>query len=494
MIQEAADADYQVWLKVGQKISRATRELLKESGTSDVFKRVQSEEVDLIRSLPLEAAIKVQEWTKEGLATGERFEAITKRILDELPPITRTRAICIARTETARARSNFTQARARNVGSPGYIWHTVGDSRVRPMHAALDGTYQTWDNPPVCDVGRGGQPLHAHAGCIFNCFPGETVVRIPDDLVRVIRAPYDGRVIEIDASGTVVTATPNHPMLTQRGWIAAGEINEGDYLLQPLCDAVGMIEPDANNRVARIGELFDSLSGKAVRTPGVHFDFYGDLPNGDVDTAIVEGGLSDDVVSNLRKSVGDLDLSGASGVMIGSLHDVANVGVSSRFGEGSSLFKGELGHSDVSGLGTSANRNVVFFKALLDGVSTYAKRFGDSKDAFSGLITADDLSRVKFESVVGDMPELPFKGVHSEFSEMNRKSVGSKSDDRSRFFKGVAALYKGFRVSKLSVRNFSGHVYTLETKKGWYGVTTLNFTAKNCRCWSEPVWPEELQK
>lgn len=31
MIQEAADADYQVWLKVGQKISRATREpLLKE--------------------------------------------------------------------------------------------------------------------------------------------------------------------------------------------------------------------------------------------------------------------------------------------------------------------------------------------------------------------------------------------------------------------------------------------------------------------------------
>lgn len=169
MIQEAADADYQVWLKVGQKISRATRELLKESGTSDVFRRVQSEEVDLIRSLPLEAAIKVQEWTKEGLATGERFEAISKRILDELPPITRNRAICIARTETARARSNFTQARARNVGSPGYIWHTVGDSRVRPMHAALDGTYQTWDNPPVCDVGRGGQPLHAHAGCIFNC-------------------------------------------------------------------------------------------------------------------------------------------------------------------------------------------------------------------------------------------------------------------------------------------------------------------------------------
>lgn len=169
MLQDAADADYQVWLKVGQKISRVTRQLLKDSDTGDVFKSIQNEQVDLIRSLPLEAAQKVQAWTKEGLATGERFEAISKRIREELPGITKNRATLIARTETARARSNFTQARARNVGSPGYIWHTVGDSRVRPMHAALDGTYQSWDKPPVCDLGKGGQPLRAHAGCIFAC-------------------------------------------------------------------------------------------------------------------------------------------------------------------------------------------------------------------------------------------------------------------------------------------------------------------------------------
>ena len=169
MIQEASDIDFAVWMAVGKKISRATRKLLKESGTSDVFKALQQEQVTLIKSLPLEASQKVHGWTKEGLSKGERFEDIAKRIQSEIGIVTENRAILIARTETARARTNFTQARARNVGSPGYIWHTVGDGRVRPLHARLDGTYHDWNDPPVCDIGKGGMPLRSHPGAIFNC-------------------------------------------------------------------------------------------------------------------------------------------------------------------------------------------------------------------------------------------------------------------------------------------------------------------------------------
>lgn len=169
MLKDAGDADYSVWLSVGKKISRETRKLLKEAGTGSEFKKLQTEQIDLIKSIPLEASRKVQEWTKEGLASGERFEDIAKRIRTELVPITKTRAALIARTETARARTNFTQARAKSVGSPGYVWKTVGDGRVRPMHAALNGTYHSWDDPPVCDIGRGGQPIHAHPGAVFNC-------------------------------------------------------------------------------------------------------------------------------------------------------------------------------------------------------------------------------------------------------------------------------------------------------------------------------------
>ena len=169
MIDKASAADYAVWLKVANRLSRETRKILKTAGVGSVYQSLQSQEVDLITSIPLEAAQKVHEWTKEGLSRNDRPEQIAQRIQDELAPITRNRAVLIARTETARARSNFTQARAKAVGSTHYKWHTVGDSRVRPTHAELDGKIFSWNNPPVCDVGRGGQPLHSHPGCIFSC-------------------------------------------------------------------------------------------------------------------------------------------------------------------------------------------------------------------------------------------------------------------------------------------------------------------------------------
>ena len=168
MIIDADEADYQTWLKVGKKISNNVKRQLREP-LGAVYDQLQADEVELITSLPLEAAKKVHEWTREGLSTGQRFEEIRQRIESELPTVTRSRAVCIARTETARARSNFTQARAKAINSPGYYWRTVGDSDVRPMHKRLNGTFPKWTEPPICDVGKGGAPIRAHPGCVFNC-------------------------------------------------------------------------------------------------------------------------------------------------------------------------------------------------------------------------------------------------------------------------------------------------------------------------------------
>lgn len=168
MIDRAGAADMAVWKKVGKNLSHQTRELLKGAiGTQ--YATLQAEQVTLIKSIPLEAAKKVHEWTQDGLAKGQRFQAISDRIKTELGAATKARAVCIARTETARARTNFTRARCEAVGSRYYRWHTVGDADVRPMHAALDGTIQRWDDPPACDIGKGGVKIHASPGCVFNC-------------------------------------------------------------------------------------------------------------------------------------------------------------------------------------------------------------------------------------------------------------------------------------------------------------------------------------
>lgn len=169
MLRRASAADYGVWLSISKKISRETRRKLQDAAVGPVFNQLQRQQVDLIRSLPIEAAKKAQEWSQEALSNGERYSSVAQRIKSDLGPVTESRAICIARTETARSRTTFTQARAQAVGSTHYVWKTAGDGAVRPSHKALNNTVHAWDDPPICDVGAGGTPIRANPGCVFNC-------------------------------------------------------------------------------------------------------------------------------------------------------------------------------------------------------------------------------------------------------------------------------------------------------------------------------------
>lgn len=169
MVKRTAKIDYDTWLRVGEGISRQTRKLLKDKAVGAEYSRLQQAQIDLITSLPRQAAQDVQEWVKDGLSKGQRFDEIAKRIKKDLGAKSDSRAVLIARTETARSRSNFTRARAKDVGSTHYIWHTVGDGSVRSMHAKLDGTIQRWDDPPVCEHGRGGMPIKGNPGTVWNC-------------------------------------------------------------------------------------------------------------------------------------------------------------------------------------------------------------------------------------------------------------------------------------------------------------------------------------
>lgn len=169
MLKRVSQADYSVWLSIGESISAQTRKRLNDVTFSSTFQQLQKEQVELIKSLPLVAAEKVHEWTQAGLSKGQRYPTIAKRIREELGVVTESRAVLIARTETARARSNFTRTRAELIGSTHYIWHTVGDSTVRDGHAALDGKVFAWNDPPVSDFGKAGAPIRSHPGQVFNC-------------------------------------------------------------------------------------------------------------------------------------------------------------------------------------------------------------------------------------------------------------------------------------------------------------------------------------
>lgn len=490
MVKRTAKIDYDTWMRVGEGISRQTRKLLKSKAVGAEYSRLQQAQIDLITSLPRQAAQDVQEWVKDGLSKGQRFDEIAKRIKKDLGAKSDSRAVLIARTETARSRSNFTQARAKDVGSTHYIWHTVGDGTVRSMHAKLDGTIQRWDDPPVCEHGRGGMPVKGNPGTVWNCFTGDTLVRLDRDVRKIIRAPFDGRVVRIRTAASDVTVTPNHPMLTQRGWVAAGEINEGDYLLQPFGDAVEAVESDVNHVIARFDEIFDAVRGEVERLP-VEFDFYGDVPDGDVYVALTEGRLTFDVVAERLKHGRDLDLAGADGVMVGVVGDALHMGLSGGVGEGAALVERCPRHSEKHSGGLVSDDDVCLFKAFSNGEAIHPEFCSKGELTFPGHVTADDLGVVEFLPVVGGVA-LPLAGINAEGAELHGNDVGGVPDRLSGVFDGGTALYKGFRVLEKVSSDFLGHVYTLETSKGWYCVTSSNYIAKNCRCWAEPIFPKSM--
>ena len=164
MLAEVAARDKQAWQKVSAQMGRAIHKEIESAPTGFAMRALLADQVELITSLPREAAERVHKLAQEGLSNGTRASELAAEIM-RTGEVTKSRANCIARTETSRAATVLTRARAEWVGSTEFIWRTAGDSDVRPSHKKLNGTSHRWDKPPLCDP-----PDHyALPGAIWNC-------------------------------------------------------------------------------------------------------------------------------------------------------------------------------------------------------------------------------------------------------------------------------------------------------------------------------------
>jgi SPP1 gp7 family putative phage head morphogenesis protein len=164
MLADVSRRDQAQWNRISRTMRRSLRQEIETAPTGAALKQLLDLQVQLITSLPINAAKRVHDLAVEGLQTGDRAKELAARIL-ETGSVTVSRANLIARTETARAASTLVQVRAQHVGSTAYIWRTSGDSDVRPLHRKLNGHVFRWDDPPI--AGERGE--RAHPGCIYSC-------------------------------------------------------------------------------------------------------------------------------------------------------------------------------------------------------------------------------------------------------------------------------------------------------------------------------------
>jgi hypothetical protein len=173
MIAEVNRRNLTAWQKHTKTMSAQLRQQLATTPLGNEVGALMDVQVDLITSLPLDAAKRVHEASLEAMTVGARFSstapeiklALEKAHPDATDQWLRNRATLIARTETARVSSVLTQARATRVGSTHYIWKTAGDGNVRESHQRLDNTTQAWNEPPLSDP----PGHHSHPGQIWNC-------------------------------------------------------------------------------------------------------------------------------------------------------------------------------------------------------------------------------------------------------------------------------------------------------------------------------------
>lgn len=141
-------------------------------------------------------------------------------------------------------------------------------------------------NPcPTCE-NKNGQvfPMEEEFDSHPRCFPAGVMVSGPRATGSTARW-YIGEMIEIEtARGYFLPVTPNHPILTPEGWVSAGALAEGGYVISYSGSegsaTASIIDPNDYQAPALIEQVAVSFGGafpmSAKRMPTAAEDFHGD--------------------------------------------------------------------------------------------------------------------------------------------------------------------------------------------------------------------------
>ena len=351
---------------------------------------------------------KINTETLQGILHGESMDKIAKR-LRNVQEMNKTQAIRSARTIVTGAENKGRQDSYARAEADGIIlqkeWLATNDGRTRHSHAALDGAIvdqdKKFDNGLMYPGDPSGRPEE-----VYNCFVGETKVASDSDVVRSYKHKYDGKIISIKTAGGVqFSCTPNHPILTPNGWVAAEMLNNGDNILVTFGEqnVFGGVNPDIKHRFPRIDaihNLFNVSGGE--RAVGVSVDFHGDVATSNVEIVTQERLLGNVGYSSGRNGIDKflLKLSNKTLSSLGSLFEHFWSVCKTSFGfigckcKSLPFFKCSVGHSCEHGFGTIANRDSVLTEYSINDLPADTVIDGELLDRLSCKVFLDTIVNV----------------------------------------------------------------------------------------------------
>jgi len=392
-------------------------------------------------------------------------------------------------------------AAAKAMGVTHMQWISKRDPKVRPTHRVADGQERPigWKyQVGAFRLRFPGDPevLPEGIGEVANCFIGGTEVSAPD-VEASFRAPYVGDVITIyTVTGRVLTGTPNHPVLTERGWVALGELHESDCVISARRgEQVGTgIDPDIQGAPATLEQIHSALSIAMVghRIGRGAVNFYGDRPTGEVDVVAADRPLRFGRQPALIEQASERDFPGrreagqcfptrsdASPLPITN-YPAASSGVSLTNQRGAA-FTVQSGPASTVSVTAATGIDASFDQVPTNRAAVYTE---DGSERLLRLACqVAGTQRIGIEH----MEVLTVAPCGTESSKGLASLDQPCADSWSRYAelladacRGVAGAIEPDYIVDVRRHPFSGHVYTLQTGTGVY--TAEGIISKNCRC------------
>lgn len=421
------------------------------------------------RSIEAADALRLRQAIQLGLAQGENVPTMVRRIrgtraqgfTDGILNLTKNQASAVVRTAVNHV-SNAAREAMWNANADiiqALRWTSTLDGRTTPICFSRDGDLAPIGDNPLPEGAERLDPPGARPPAHVACLPGTGLVAPCGRITAASKRFYEGEVIVIcTAAGHELTCTPNHPVLTDRGWIAAHLLDRGYSVVRYLGgeNPFPGIEDQDQEGPAAIEEVARPfLEGPRIeRVTTARGDFHGDGIDGEVCVVGADGCLEVEGNSTLNHQ-----------------------GIEERFERRSRI------HSPLPGARPP--------DALFQGAFPSTRRFVGGRNLARALIGGSAIPG----ALIGSTSTLPLFGMSP--SEPSSLGVAARldtmlaedpvHDDAGEFataaevidaLAGQVALDQVISVER---RDFSGHVYNLQTTSGIYFATKGSIITHNCR-------------
>lgn len=329
--------------------------------------------------------------------------------------------------------------------------------------------------------------LPQHRGCVLD----GTLVSTVGGISKVYKRRYKGLLYRITtASGNTLTVTPNHPILTDKGFIRAHLLNVGDNVVSDDgLETLDIIGEGKDNRQALIQDVFRSFrknpSMVSCTMPAAAEDFHGDTVYNKVHIVTADRELrskrnvsffKDFVKKFFIRRFNPIDTKTHKGGFFPFFDRLfsAFTRFMRIFRKFINLFFCVMSHSFKLLFVRISHRDIVAPEKSNNLCSGKAEPFCNASNTDSMIVKFKNFINAKIIGKVS--PSGADAGSVHDVAD----NVFGNTELSSNIFDRYSTQIKIDRITDVDVIKKSCHVYNLETENGWYianGIIT-----HNCRC------------